>query len=170
MRLDSKDAEYLRQIEEDAIAAHTAGGKVDNAKAVAAVWDRLVRMQGIGQDWASAVLDDAMAAGLLQRLKRRQKAMRVYVRVSGAIRSMPRSYSQDGQLAFWMTVSRAELEALVDELAGQSKVLGQNAGVMRWALHLMDKHNAATADAAFQAEGIDPTAVDGINVPKEWSA
>lgn len=170
MRLGSDDQEYLRQIEEDALEAATRLGRVDNAAAVEYLRDRLLTVAAIGHAWAAGVLDEATQAGLLQRLKRRQKAMKVFVKVGGQLRTMPRSYSRNGQLAFWMELSRDELAELVRETASQAAVLNQNAGVMRWALHLMDKHGTETAAAAFAAEGIDPTRVDGIDVPEEWAS
>lgn len=170
MRLDPRSSDYLKQVEEDAIAANTHGGKVDNNKAVKAFRERLAILERAGQTWAGSVLDEATETGLLARLKRRQKAMRILLRVSGTNRTMPRSYSQNGQLAFWMTMERAQLEELVAQLSDQAQVLGQNARVMRWALHLMSKHDAATAEDAFRAEGLDPVAVGGLSVPEEWAA
>lgn len=156
MKLDIEQQAEVERIFDEAIQRYGS----DHLAAAYSVEDELRNLEAGGHQWAGSVLDAAMHAGIVQRVKARAKRAAVHVPFAGKSPAIPARYSRrlaDGtrQLALWIDVP---LDALADIIAGlqvQASILDQRATQMRLGLELARKHGVATARDGFLAEGID---------------
>lgn len=160
MKLTPEQQAEVERLYDEVILRHGS----DHIAAAYEVESVLKDLEAGGHRWVASVLDSALHAGIVQRVKARAKRAAVHVPFAGAKQSMPARYSRrmaDGtrQLSLWVDIP---LDALADIIAGlnmQAAILDQRATQMLLGLELARKHGVGTAREGFEAEGIDISSV-----------